>query len=181
MFKEWLLKSPHPVLEWYSILRLSFHWLVFHHLPVSCFRRAGKGTLGMLQKKGCRNIYWKIENLGFLGGAIMGKIVPPQKTYWGLIYGQCVFTLFGNNRPFIDLIKLRLGRTELEWALLQHDYCPYKKRKQNQRHREEKAMWKYRHTYGEGSQPWSRGQRLVKDAYSYQKLEEAEKYPHVEV
>lgn len=41
-------------------------------------------------------------------------------------------------KAFVDRIKLRLSSAELGWALIQHDRCPYKKRKmQRQADREE--------------------------------------------
>ena len=53
---------------------------------------------------------------------------PPKRYLQVLTPNTCeCLTLFGN-RIFSDILKLRWGHTWLGWALIQYDWCPYKRR-----------------------------------------------------
>lgn len=63
-----------------------------------------------------------------------------EKSYRIVSSAKKHMMFFCKDKVFAELIKLRRGHIRTEWALIQHDWCPHKKKNIAYRHRGKTAI-----------------------------------------
>ena len=115
-------------------------------LTSSLYDDTEKSTIGLYHFNFKLFIYrYVILSFAFVSRSVMRWIVSPVKSICWSSNPQCL-----RMWPYLETESFRCTYDEvIRWALIQNDWCSYKKEKFGHRHvQRENPMWKWRHRSG---------------------------------